>query len=132
MKISLTTMERRGRREMERPKVGPKGDERDRSSQIAQIFTNGERLRRRISSTILYQKLSAFGLTCSGVSMSAELLGIGVRRPPLKHKKHRFALREQTSNCIVWKSNPTFSIFGYTTGRAGDLEEFEVFVSRSL
>jgi hypothetical protein len=65
--------------------------------------------------------------------MSVELLGIGGRRQPLQHKKHSaFALREQTSNCIVWKSNPTFSIFGYTAGREGDLAGFGAFGRRSL
>ena len=75
--ISSTTIESGGRREMERPKVGPKGtqaarvaaresaegnplrgemsgservniDERDRASQTERIFTNGERQRHRI------------------------------------------------------------------------------------
>ena len=33
----------------------PKGrDERDRASQIERVFTNGERLRRRISSSVLF------------------------------------------------------------------------------
>ena len=31
-----------------------------------------------------------------------------------------------------WKSNPPFSIFGYTTGREGDSEGFGAFASRLL